>query len=170
MAGSEEMNDMFLTDEQIEKLLMEEKQFNITVSDFLNGMKSKKGHGEGYKENNISANRLTKLGEEFHLIGRKSIENPLDFSVILGYRTINKNMFKLRRYNGSSHEHTNIIENTKIYGFHIHMATARYQEKRKNEEYYAEKTDRYTNFHGALQCALMDCKIVFNSDQQRGLL
>ena len=67
---------------------------------------------------------------EFRIILRRNHINPLDFSVILAVRVPNSNqLFRLRRYNGNSHEHTNKIENEKLHDFHIHLATKRYQER-----------------------------------------
>ena len=65
-------------------------------------------------------------------------------------------MFRLRRYNGRSHEHTNQIENDTFYDFHIHLATERYQELGAREDAYARPTDRYGTFRGALDCLFTD--------------
>ncbi len=67
-----------------------------------------------------------------------------------------KKHFILRRYNGCNHEHTNKIEAETITGFHIHIATERYQKYKQKAEGYAQKTDRYNNVNGALQCLLED--------------
>ena len=68
-------------------------------------------------------------GNQFRLILRQSIVNPLDFSVILAVRVPQSTrLFRLQRYNGRSHAHTNSIEGDTFYGYHIHMATERYQE------------------------------------------
>ena len=96
-------------------------------------------------------------GSEFHVILRKNTINALDFSIIVAVRVPNSNtLFRLRRYNGKSHEHTNHIERDTFYNFHIHMATERYQEIGTREDAYAEPTDRYGDFHGALGCLLND--------------
>ena len=90
------------------------------------------------------------------LMFRQSTFNPLDFSVILGYIIPNTNqVFRLRRYNGKSHEHTNWLEQEKFYDFHIHTATERYQIAGWNEDGYATPTDRYSDHHGALRRRLM---------------
>ena len=66
-------------------------------------------------------------------------------------------LFRLRRYNGKSHEHTNSIEKETFYDFHIHTATERYQKwENKQEDKYAEVADRYGDFNGALECLLKD--------------
>ena len=114
-------------------------------------LRSKQGH----KENNLDVSGLN--GNGFRLIFRQSIANPLDFSVILAVRVPQSNrLFRLRRYNGRSHEHTNSIEGDTFYGFHIHMATERYQELGSREDAYAEATDRYSDFAGAVDCMLAD--------------
>ena len=98
---------------------------------------------------------------------RPSIENPLDFSAILGFIPPKKtDVFLLRRYNGKSHEHRNKIEKEPaFYDFHIHTATARYQKEGPREEYYAEVTDRYADLHGAIDCLVSDSKIISNDLQ-----
>ena len=97
---------------------------------------------------------------EFRVILRRSRFNPLDFSVILAVRIPQSNrIFRLRRYNGKSHEHTNPIEGQTFYDFHIHMATERYQElgvRAPREDAYAEVTDRYGDATEALDCLLAD--------------
>ncbi len=66
---------------------------------------------------------------EFRLILRQNTINRLDFSIILAIAVPRSNqLFRLRRYNGKSHEHTNRIEGDEFYDFHIHEATERYQE------------------------------------------
>jgi len=99
-------------------------------------------------------------GGEFRLILRQNRINRLDFSLILAVRVPKSNqIFRLRRYNGKSHEHTNHIENQTFYNFHIHEATERYQEIGPREDAYATPTDRYGDFQGALRCLIEDCSL-----------
>ena len=75
------------------------------------------------------------------------------------WRYISRNptgLFRLRRYNGKSHEHTNSIEGDTFYDWHIHMATERYQGIGAREDAYAEVTDRYNNLDEALSCLFDD--------------
>ncbi len=65
-------------------------------------------------------------------------------------------LFRLR-HNGKSHEHTNQIEASAFYDFHIHMATERYRELGMREDAYAEATDRFGDFDSALLCLVDDC-------------
>lgn len=50
----------------------------------------------------------------------------------------------------------NKIEKQKILGYHIHYATERYQRIGYDEDTFAEETDRYDNFEGALRCLIQD--------------
>src|SRR5579859_2302818 len=84
------------------------------------------------------ATLIVRTGEgDFRIMIRQSTINPLDFSVVLGFkRPRESRWFILRRYNGQhAGEHRNRLEQppkrkerTGLRGCHIHMATARYQE------------------------------------------
>ena len=104
--------------------------------------------------------RLNVTGEEgnkFRVTVRVSISNQLNFSVILSVKVPPpKDFFRLKRYNGDYHEHTNTIEDEKVNGFHIHTATERYQVDGSREEAYAKPTERYTDVSGALKCLFAD--------------
>ena len=92
--------------------------------------------------------------------------NLLDFSVILAVRIPQSSqLFRLRRYNGRSHENTNHIEDDDIlWIFTFTFATACYQEIGVREDAYAEPTDRYNDFDSALHCLINDA----NLDQPPG--
>ena len=127
-------------------------------------LRPKRGHSER-KLDITGAN-----GSEFRLILRQNLLNVLDFSVILAYSVSSSSqVFLLRRYNGKSHEHTNKIERQTFYDFHIHFATERYQRSGWKDEAYAEVTNRYGDFQGALDCLIQDCGLVLPSNGQ-GLL
>jgi len=153
--------DFFLSDIEIEALINEEKPIVQPISDLGRKFKEKKGH----KEFDLVINRPD--NSAFKIIIRQSIENPLDFSAILGFIPPKKtDVFLLRRYNGKSHEHRNKIEKEPLfYDFHIHKATERYQIEGPREEYYAEITDRYADLYGAIECLVSDCKIITNDLQ-----
>lgn len=68
-------------------------------------------------------------------------------------------LFRLRRYNGKSHEHTNHLEGESFYDFHIHSATERYQVIGTREDAFAEPTDRYGDFRAALRCLIQDANL-----------
>jgi hypothetical protein len=148
------------SDQDIAQLIEELKPF---PEDYRSRMqlRPKRGH----KEQELDVQGAN--GSEFRLILRQSNFNPLDFSIILAYRPPNINiLFRLGRYDGRSHEHTNRIEGNKFYDFHIHMATQRYQELGTREDGYAEPTDRFSDFASALQCMLNDCGFDIPEDPQ----
>jgi hypothetical protein len=110
-----------LTDAEIAILLNEKKPLPRNYRSPVE-LRPKKGHKE--REFEIAGEN----GNIFLIILRQSEINVLDFSVILGYQIPKSNVvFRLRRYNGKSHEHRNRIERDAFYGFHIHTATQRYQ-------------------------------------------
>jgi hypothetical protein len=153
-----------LTDTEIAKLLIERKPL---PSDYQERMvtKPKRGH----KERELDIKGVD--GNEFRVILRQSLFNPLDFSVILAYRVPTTNqLFRLRRYNGKSHEHSNKLEGVTFYTFHIHKATERYQqESGLREDSFAEATDRYSDFNGAIRCMLEDGAVDVPADPQLDL-
>ena len=115
-------------------------------------LKKKRGHKE--RELDITGED----GNDFRIILRQNSFNQLDFSVILALNPSGTNqLFRLRRYNGKSHEHTNQIEGDKFYDFHIHQATLRYQELGGREDAFAEPSDAFTDFHSAVLCMFREC-------------
>ena len=124
-------------------------------------LKAKRGH----KERELSVTGAN--GNEYRLILRQNDFNALDFSIILALCPPKSNsLFRLRRYNGKSHEHTNSIERHKFYDFHIHKATARYQEFGTREDAFAEVTASYGDFRAALDCMIHDCGFDLPADPQ----
>jgi hypothetical protein len=120
-----------LTDAEIAEFISEAKPLK---ADFLltTQLKPKRGHEEA------EVAIMGTGGHEFQIRVRRSLVNPMG-------------------YNGNNHEHTNRIEKTKFTGYHIHLATERYQLVGGDEDGYAETTDRYYDVHGALQCLVDDC-------------
>jgi hypothetical protein len=149
-----------LTDAEIAALISEPKQLE---SDFRSKLQLRPK--QGHKERELDITGAT--GSEFRLILRQSLFNILDFSAILAYSgKSSSQVFRLRRYNGKSHEHTNKIERQTIYDFHIHFATERYQHSGLREDAYAEATNRYGDFQGALSCLIQDCGLVLPSNEE----
>ena len=141
-----------LTDSDIQRLLAEAKPLPDNYQDRVR-LKTKRGHKEAEVQVEGQA------GSTFRLILRQSNLDALDFSVIVGYEAPKTNiLFRLRRYNGKSHQHTNKLEQQTFFDYHIHQATQRYQETGMSEDAFAEPSDRYANVDGALQCALQDCQ------------
>jgi len=127
-------------------------------------LREKRGHKD--REFDVTG----KDGTQYRIILRQSNFNTLDFSIILAVIPAGSNqLFRLRRYNGKHGEHTNQIEGNTFYDFHIHQATARYQENGMKEDSYAEATNRYADFHAALRCMLEDCGFETPGDAQTSL-
>lgn len=140
-----------LSESEISRLLAERKPLTEDYRERIQA-RPKRGHKE--REIDIKGS----ASSEFRLILRQSEFNPLDFSVILAFRPPKSNqLFRLCRYNGKSHEHTNKLEEQTFYDFHIHRATERYQDAGLREDWYADPTDRYADFNAALGCMLRDC-------------
>lgn len=151
------------TDAEIAAFLSERKVLPRSFEEMIR-LKSKPGHAE-YELDIVGGQ-----GSEFRLILRQNRVNQLDFSIILAHRIQKSNqLFRLRRYNGKSHEHTNHLERNTFYGFHIHFATERYQQASWREDAYAELTERYGNFGEALECMRQDCGFENPSGAPQGL-
>ena len=109
--------DVKYTDQQIAELITERK---ILPDDWRTQL-----------NRNNSLYIIGENGSRFRLITNQNEKYPSDFSVILG--VINPKTgatFRIRRYNGMpKRPHNNKIEKQKIYGYHIHFATERYQER-----------------------------------------
>ena len=142
------------TDREIEMLILERKPLLDDWRTLLR-KRVKPGHDEW------DFGMVGENGNEFQIIMRVNNLNTLNFSVILAvYVPRSYRLFRLRRYNGRSHRHTNKIENQTFYDYHIHMATERYQMSRRgHEDSYAEVTDRYSEINGALACLCVDARI-----------
>ena len=136
--------DIKYTDQQIAELITERKVLPDDWRIQLN------------KHNSLYI--IGESGNRFRIITNQNKKYPSDFSVILA--VINPKTgatFRIRRYNGMpKHPHNNKIEKQKIYGYHIHFATERYQKRGYDEETYAEETDHYNNLEGTLQCLIQD--------------
>lgn len=150
-----------LTDAEIATLLAEQKNL---PADWRKRLALKQKHGHSESELDITGSK----GSEFRLMRRRSDLNPLDFSVILAYRAPGSNqLFRLKRYNGRSHEHSNRLERgAPFYDFHIHTATERYQQSGRREDSFAEPTNRYADIEGATKCLFDDCAFQIPGDEQ----
>ncbi len=148
------------SDDEINVLIQEKKPLS---KDFRSNirLRDKRGH----KEQELDVQGAG--GNKFRLILRQSNFNALDFSIILAYCPDGSNqLFRLRRYNGKSHEHTNAIELDKFYNFHIHTATERYQGLGMREDGYAEPSDRFSDLNAAINCMISDCGFEVPQDPQ----
>ena len=151
------------TNQEIADLLNEQKPLPIDWNMRVQ-LRSKRGH----KERTLAVTGV--LGHEFRMILRQSSHNQLNFSVILAVQVPNSSrLFRLRRCNGKSHKHTNHIEGSSFYDFHIHMATERYQARGADEDEYAEVTAGYSDLVGALYCMIRDGNFEIPPSTQMGL-
>jgi hypothetical protein len=152
----------YFTDEEINRLIAENKNYDGPIEDFLRFKES-----EGHKKASLELPRYD--GSMFIVKLRQNKNAVTDFSAILAYQEKGANQdFKLRRYNGK-HEHTNKLEKQKFFDFHVHYATQRYQDAGRAEESYAVPSDRYSDIRGALTCLILDCNIRIEKDAQTSI-
>lgn len=122
----------------------------------------------GHRERELEVDGTN--GNKFRVVLRQSDINPLDFSVILAWiPPQSTTAFRLCRYNGKSHEHTNTLESQRFYDFHIHRATERYQQSGLREDSFAEPTSRYQDLAGALRTLIQDCGFQLPANSQAEL-
>ncbi len=151
------------SDNQIADMVQERKPL---PENYLSRMqlREKRGH----KERELDVDGVS--GAHYRLILRQSDFNVLDFSIILAVNPAESSqLFRLRRYNGKHGEHTNLLEGHTFYDFHIHQATERYQQNGAREDAFAEPTNRYADFHTALECMLRDCGFELPQNSQMPL-
>ena len=141
---------IIFTDQEVKAFIQERK---VLSDNKRNKFKKRMNRGSNEYLLNITGEE----GNKFRVIVRMSVSDELNFSVVLGVKVPPpKKFFRLRRYNGSNHEHINPIENEVVTGFHIHTATERYQVNSVREEDYAKPTERYADVNGALKCLFAD--------------
>jgi hypothetical protein len=142
---------LILSDEQISALIQESKPIPNGLRPFTRLVERHQHRRRDYDVTCAS-------GSCFVIAIRQSMLNTFDFSAILGYKLPSVNtIFRLRRYNGKSHYHTNSIENERFRDFHVHMATERYQKSGSKEDQFAVIDRRYFDIDGAVDCLLADC-------------
>jgi hypothetical protein len=109
-------------------------------------------------------------GRKYKIMIRENLVYPDNFSVILMHiLPLTNNYFCLRRYN-CVETHNNLLEEEKLHGYHIHIATERYQLAGRKAEGYAVKTDRYTNSREAFACMIEDCNFLRPENERKPLL
>lgn len=143
-----------LTDDKIKSLLKSPKKLTNPMS----RCKNKDGH----EQFNFSAIATDGSGHIFEVYMRRNLREGMedDFSCGISWIAPNGEILTLSRYNGSSHDHPNHLEQTRVgYNYHIHTATERYIKANKKAEGYAEATTRYNSVQGALYCLVLDCNI-----------
>lgn len=150
-----------LQDWDIERLLVERKK---VTQDMLQRLEQLRPHGDGHRMQECEI--PGEDGSIFRIMLRQNLLYPRDFSAILGYRLPDTGrVFRLRRYDSKA-EHHNPIERQRFTDYHVHKATARYQARGRDEESYAEPSDRFTDLHSALQCLFAECGFDLPPDAQ----
>lgn len=138
---------MVVIDSQIQGYINEKKTL---PPDFKTALKPR-DNGHLHYECEIKGEN----GNTFTISIRQSKFNLFDFSVIFGVM-LGNGIFRIKRYNGNSHHHTNKIENEAIDGFHIHIATERYQNEGFKEDTYATKSTKHWDLPSALKLMLIE--------------
>ena len=104
--------------------------------------RSFKAHGEGDEQS------------LFEIYQRENIQDEVDFSCGIVHVALDGSRLTLARYNGSGHEHGDIL-----YRPHIHRATEKAIASGRKPEHEAEETGRYQTLEDALACLLEDFSI-----------
>ena len=152
-----------ISDAEIAALIAEAKPL---PNDYQKKIQTNRKRGHRERELDIQGEN----GSSFRLILRQSVFNPLDVSVILAWLPPQSaTPFRLCRYNGKSHEHTNKLESQTFYDFHVHRSTERYQNSGHREDSFADPTNRYQDFESALLCMIQDCGFQQSTNSQGGL-
>jgi hypothetical protein len=136
-----------ISDDEIAEMVGESKAHVAPAS--LRPVKPKRGQLEARAETHGTA------GRRYVLIARQNVSWPQDFSVILAVDLGSSRLFRLRRHNGDSHVHSNKIEGDTLRGCHMHIATARYQQRADTrEDAFAVATEDYADLAGAVDLML----------------
>lgn len=137
-----------MTDEEIAAILNDPKPISTRQLNRLKTPKPKK------LNRNLTAgvDVIGQSGKSYRLSSRLSPTFPTVFSIILMLK-YNGKWLNLIRHNGFHGAHPNRLEGTWIPAntFHIHRITERYMRfKVKSPEAFAEATDQFTTFAGAV--------------------
>ena len=98
--------------------------------------------------------------ERFRLFVRQNKTILDDFSCGLQWLPAGSESLILARYNGSSHDHQNRLEGTRVdHSRHVHKTTERYIQANLKPEGFAEGTNAYQTCNGALNRLVINCNI-----------
>jgi len=98
--------------------------------------------------------------ERFKLFVRQNKTITDDFSCGLQWQPAGGESLILARYNGSSHEHPNKLEGTRVsFVCHVHQTTERYLQANLKPEGHATAAATYQTCNGALHQLVTDCNI-----------
>ena len=131
------------TDHQIDKWMQKRKVLPPDLHNFI--WEHKKLYVWGDDDN------------KYRIIIRDEYRRKPSFSVVLLVYPFDTNQeVRLRRYNSPHGKHTNHLEGSAVYQYHIHKATEKYQRSGDDIDHYAEETNRFSDIRGALQCLIED--------------
>ena len=140
-----------LTDERIEQLLRMQKRITNPAARNVADANHEK---RDYVVESMDGT------ERFRLFVRQNKTVSDDFSCGLQWLPAGGESLILARYNGSSHDHPNRLEGSRVdYVCHIHQATERYLQASLKPEGFALATDTYKTCDGALHRLVNDCNI-----------
>lgn len=157
-----------VSDAKISEMIAERKTLPPDWMQQLNRFKDKDSRYEAQVDH-IEGD----AGTRFRIIVGISPVKMNVFSVVLIAVLPENPEFRLLRYDGSNHNHSNKIEDNRIGRKpHIHRATERYQrdERRLPHDGYAKQTDRYQDLPGAWNCFFSDVDLQYPEEHQLGML
>lgn len=147
-----------LSDKEINELLAEEKP---VPKNWRSKLLPKDKTNAFHREREFKIRGVS--GNNFIVFVRENVSLANDFTVGIRYVSPSGVHYRLRRYNGNSHKHTNHLE--RLDGepdhsfsgeFHIHLATERYLKKRKKIDGYAEISNSFSSLQTALDMLVAD--------------
>lgn len=142
-----------LTDQKIADLLEIQKK--------LKNPQVKSKIDNGCERTNYSVSSIDE-SIKFEVYKRQNVREGMENDFSCGIRLIvtSSEALTLKRYNGSSHNHYNHLENERLgYNFHIHIVTEKYIKSNRKAEGFASISERYYSLNGAFHCLITDCNI-----------
>lgn len=136
-----------MNDIEIQRLIIMEKKYAGGTLKWKNQKKSKRCDCV------LHANEIE--DGYFILYARQNEIDPDNFSCGLKLVRSGKDDLTLLRYNGSAHQHTNVLEREFIdYECHIHIATERYANSGYKIDHYATRSNEYSDLSSAIKCLI----------------
>ena len=145
------MSTRLYTEEEIEVLRTMHKQIDNPRSRWS----EKPADAPSHRQRSFKAYGEDGERPTFEIYQRQNIQDDGDFSCGIVHVAFDGSRLTLARYNGSGHEHGDIL-----YRPHIHRATEKAIAAGGKPEREAKETDRYETLEGALACLIEDFNIV----------
>ena len=143
-------NNRLYTDEELDALRIMPKRIDNPRSRWS----EKPAGAPSHQQRSFKARGGGDEQSVFEIYQRQNIQDDTDFSCGIVHVALDGSRLTLARYNGSGHEHGDIL-----YRPHIHRATEKAIASGRRPEREAEETDRYQTLEGALACLLEDFSI-----------